>query len=84
MILGCCLNFSMIFSKGSWICSTLASSSSLHCKPRDGTIGPLQDLHDLQEMLKFKGPTVLGDPTYNTTMRTLKISCELTFQINCF
>ena len=38
MILGCCLNFSMIFSKGSWICSTLANSSSLHCKPRDGTI----------------------------------------------
>ena len=38
MILGCCLNFSMIFSKGSWICSTLANSSSLHCKPRDRTI----------------------------------------------
>ena len=38
MILGCCLNFSVIFSKGSWICSTLANSSSLHCKPRDGTI----------------------------------------------
>ena len=38
MILGCCLNFSMIFSKRSWICSTLANSSSLHCKPRDGTV----------------------------------------------
>ena len=38
MILGCCFNFSMIFSKVSWICSTLTSRSSLHCKPSDGTI----------------------------------------------
>ena len=37
MILGCCLNFSMIFSIGSWICSTLTNRSSLQCKPRDGT-----------------------------------------------
>ena len=38
MILGYCLNFSMIFSKGSWICSTLTNRSSLHCKPSDGII----------------------------------------------
>ena len=38
MILGCSLDFSMNFTKGSWICSTLANSSSLHCNPRDGRI----------------------------------------------
>ena len=38
MMLGCCSNFSIIFSKGSWICSTVASRSSLHCKPSYGTI----------------------------------------------
>ena len=38
MMLGCCSNFSIIFSKGSWICSTVANRSSLHCKPSDGKI----------------------------------------------
>ena len=38
MILWCCSNFSIIFSKESWICSTLTNRSSLHCKPRDETI----------------------------------------------
>ena len=38
IILGCCLTFSMIFSKGSWICSTLTNRSSLHCKRSDGTL----------------------------------------------
>ena len=35
---GCCLNFSMIFSKGSWIYFTLTNRSSLHCKRSDRTI----------------------------------------------
>ena len=38
MILGCCLKFSIIFSKGYSICCTLFNRSSLHCKPSDGTI----------------------------------------------
>ena len=54
MILGCCLHFSMIFSKVSWICSTLTNRSSLHCKPSDGTIFA-------KNLLNFSATRLLSD-----------------------
>ena len=44
-ILGSCLNFSMVFSKESLLCFTLANRSSFRCKPSDGTIFTKSLLH---------------------------------------